>query len=152
MSVGDDHSRGATTATSPHVEKTWNPRLALLLSLVVPGAGQFYKGQKPWQISVTWFAVVIIGYLGLATRREWSLAHDGELTSLPGLMYHFVCIADAYMTDPNLSPVANAALTEEEEEADRLAGLARAEDRGERIGRAAAESLHRVRRRFRRWN
>lgn len=63
--------------------KRWEPAVAVLLSLIVPGLGQLYKGQAI--NGIVWFCVVILGYAMLL---------------VPGLILHLCCIAGAGMGDP----------------------------------------------------
>lgn len=55
-----------------------NPGVAAVLSLVIPGAGQMYKGQVG--NGVAWLIVVTLGYV---------------LFVVPGLVLHLVCIIGA---------------------------------------------------------
>src|SRR6185369_12062933 len=57
-----------------------SPGIAALLSLVVPGAGQFYAG-RPGS-AVMWFVCVAVGYLLI----------------IPGLFLHVLCIVSAAST------------------------------------------------------
>jgi hypothetical protein len=63
--------------------KRWEPAVAVLLSLIVPGLGQLYKGQAI--NGIVWFCIVILGYAMLL---------------VPGLILHLCCIAGAGMGDP----------------------------------------------------
>lgn len=63
--------------------RQWSPGIAAVLSLVIPGAGQMYKGQV--LNGLVWLGVVIIGYF---------------LFIVPGLVMHFFCIIGASMGDP----------------------------------------------------
>ena len=58
-----------------------SPVLAAALSIVVPGAGQIYKGQIA---GLAWLTATLLGYLFLI---------------VPGLILHIVCISDAYCGD-----------------------------------------------------
>lgn len=53
----------------------WNPGVAALLSLVIPGAGQMYKGNVSEGLG--WLIVVLIGYVAFI---------------VPGLILHAFCI------------------------------------------------------------
>ena len=55
----------------------------MLLSFLIPGLGQLYKGQLI--NGFIWFVVVIIGYIALI---------------VPGLILHLCCIGGAGMGDP----------------------------------------------------
>ena len=61
----------------------WNPGIAAVLSLVIPGAGQMYKGQVG--IGLVWLVAVFIGYV---------------LVLIPGLILHLICIINAASGDP----------------------------------------------------
>ena len=61
----------------------WNPVVAVLLSFLLPGLGQIYKGQV--LTGIVWFVVVVIGYAVLV---------------LPGLLLHVFCLIGAGMGDP----------------------------------------------------
>lgn len=61
----------------------WSPGLAAVLSFLVPGLGQLYKGQI--LNAIMWFFLVGIGYLALI---------------LPGLVLHFFCILGALSGNP----------------------------------------------------
>jgi TM2 domain-containing membrane protein YozV len=57
--------------------------IAALLSLIIPGAGQMYKGHVG--AGLVWLIVVVIGYVAFI---------------LPGLLLHFICILTAASTPP----------------------------------------------------
>lgn len=61
----------------------WSPGIAALLSFIIPGAGQLYKGQV--LNGVLWFVFVIIGYACFI---------------IPGLVLHLICIFGAASGDP----------------------------------------------------
>lgn len=67
----------------------WSPGVAALLSLVIPGAGQMYKGQI--FNGLFWLAVVVIGYFAMV---------------VPGIVLHLMCIVGAASgsapADPNV--------------------------------------------------
>jgi len=56
----------------------WNPAVAFLLSLLIPGLGQIYKGQA--LNGIVWFIVVILGYVAFI---------------VPGLVLHLCCVVGA---------------------------------------------------------
>ena len=56
----------------------WSPGIAAVLSLVIPGAGQMYKGQVG--AGLLWLFCVAVGYV---------------LLIAPGLVLHIVCIVNA---------------------------------------------------------
>lgn len=55
----------------------------LSLSVVIPGAGQMYKGQI--LNGLLWFALVAVGYAAFI---------------LPGVVLHLCCVTGASMGDP----------------------------------------------------
>jgi TM2 domain-containing membrane protein YozV len=61
----------------------WNGGIAALLSLIIPGAGQMYKGQVG--NGLVWLIFVAIGYFMLV---------------VPGLILHLFCIIGAASGDP----------------------------------------------------
>lgn len=63
--------------------KEWNPGVAALLSFVIPGAGQIYKGSIG--IGLLWLISVIAGYM---------------LMIFPGVILHIICIYKAYSGNP----------------------------------------------------
>lgn len=68
-------------------ERRWSPALAAVLSLLLPGLGQLYKGQL--LNAVAWFLLVGFGYLALV---------------LPGLVLHFFCVVGAASGNPWTAP------------------------------------------------
>jgi TM2 domain-containing membrane protein YozV len=56
----------------------WSPGVAAVLSLVIPGAGQMYKGSV--FSGLLWLLFVVIGY---------------ALMVIPGLILHIICIVSA---------------------------------------------------------
>ena len=66
----------------PKVQK-WSPGVAVILSILIPGAGQMYKGNV--LIGFLWLFFLLIGYI---------------LFVLPGLCLHLVCIISASIGDP----------------------------------------------------
>lgn len=63
--------------------RRWSPGIAALLSLVIPGAGQMYKGQVV--NGLAWLFFVVLGYVAFV---------------LPGLVLHVCCILGAASGDP----------------------------------------------------
>ena len=63
--------------------KKWNPGIAALLSLVIPGAGQMYKGNI--LRGMLWLFIIMLGY--------------GSLVIL-GLILHIICIITAGSGNP----------------------------------------------------
>src|SRR5262245_16292872 len=77
-----------TVVVQEAVERAWNPGVAAVLSLVIPGAGQIYKGRV--FSGLVWLVAVVVGYMMLIA---------------PGLILHLCCIiAAASGTPPMLSP------------------------------------------------
>lgn len=66
-----------------HVGPRWSPVVALILSLIVPGLGQLYKGQ--WINGFIWFVLVVIGYVCFV---------------VPGVILHVMCILGAARGNP----------------------------------------------------
>jgi TM2 domain-containing membrane protein YozV len=71
-----------TVINHPPVQR-WSPALAAVLSFLVPGLGQLYKGQ--FINAIVWFFLVGVGYLALI---------------LPGMLLHFFCIVGAASGNP----------------------------------------------------
>jgi TM2 domain-containing membrane protein YozV len=63
--------------------RRWSPGVAALLSFLIPGLGQMYKGQVI--NGLVWFIVVAVGYAFLI---------------IPGLVLHVCCVLGAAMGDP----------------------------------------------------
>lgn len=72
-----------SVGAQPTVQPKWNPGMAAVLSLVIPGAGQMYKGQV-WN-GIVWLIFVVIGYAAFV---------------VPGLFLHLFCIIVAASGDP----------------------------------------------------
>lgn len=71
----------APPATPP--AQTWSGAAAFLFSLLIPGAGQLYKGQP--LTAAVYFVIVIAGYVFFI---------------LPGLFFHAICLWDAASSEP----------------------------------------------------
>lgn len=65
-------------------QKTWNPGTAAVLSFVVPGTGQMYKGRIG--AGLVWLVGVCVGYVAFV---------------VPGMILHIACVYNAYSYDPN---------------------------------------------------
>jgi TM2 domain-containing membrane protein YozV len=65
-------------------DRKWSPGVAALLSLLIPGVGQAYKGQVV--NGIAWFVMVVVGYL---------------LLILPGIILHLCCIIGAASGNPS---------------------------------------------------
>ena len=63
--------------------KRWSRLVAAILSLIIPGLGQMYKGQV--FNGLAWLVIVIIGYVAFI---------------IPGIVLHLCCILGAIMGDP----------------------------------------------------
>jgi hypothetical protein len=61
----------------------WDPEVATLLSVIIPGAGQMYKGQI--SNGVAWFCLTAVGYLLI----------------LPGVLFHICCVIGASTGRPD---------------------------------------------------
>jgi len=59
-------------------QRSWSPGIAALLSLILPGAGQMYKGRVV--AGLLWLFFVVAGYL---------------LFIIPGAILHLICIFNA---------------------------------------------------------
>ena len=59
-------------------ENDWQPGVAAVLSLVIPGAGQIYKGRIG--AGLVWLICTVLGYVALV---------------LPGIIIHIICIVNA---------------------------------------------------------
>ncbi|QSQ20716.1 hypothetical protein JY651_36615 [Pyxidicoccus parkwayensis] len=59
-------------------ERRFNPLIAGVLSVVIPGLGQLYKGQL--FRAVVWFCAVSAGYF---------------LLVVPGIIFHVLCVVGA---------------------------------------------------------
>jgi len=66
---------------APH-QRRWHKGTAMAFSLLIPGAGQLYKGQLI--NGLVWFIIVVIGYVPLV---------------IPGIVLHLLCILGAGMGD-----------------------------------------------------
>jgi TM2 domain-containing membrane protein YozV len=64
-------------------QRKWSPGVAALLSFIIPGAGQMYKGHV--FSGLFWLVAVVIGYFMLV---------------IPGLILHLICIVAAASGDP----------------------------------------------------
>ncbi len=78
------HVSGKTVIVQQQSQPAWSPGIAAILSLVIPGAGQMYKGQVA--NGIVWLIVVVMGYVAFI---------------VPGLFLHLCCIIGASMGNPN---------------------------------------------------
>jgi len=72
----------------------WNAGIAAVLSLIIPGAGQIYKGRLG--AGIAWFILVAVGYGISATFA--SLV--GPFAFLIGIFLHLCCVVSASRGDP----------------------------------------------------
>jgi hypothetical protein len=77
------HIHNTNVQHAYHPTKRWSPGAAALLSLLLPGLGQMYKGQPI--NGLVWLVVVIVGYAMLI---------------LPGAVLHLCCVLGAASGDP----------------------------------------------------
>ncbi len=70
-------------SSKPSPTNTWNPGIAALLSLLLPGAGQMYKGQVG--TGIVWLVLTLLSY---------------SLCILPGIILHICCIIGAANSQP----------------------------------------------------
>ena len=80
---GHPITRQVVVVANETSQPKWNPGIAAVLSLVIPGAGQMYKGQVG--NGFVWLIVVIAGYVFLI---------------IPGLVLHICCVVGAASGDP----------------------------------------------------
>lgn len=64
-------------------QRQWSPGIAAVLSFLIPGMGQMYKGQI--FNGLLWLIIVAVGYFFLI---------------IPGLVLHLICIIAATTGDP----------------------------------------------------
>ncbi len=69
---------GPVLSPQPNFQREWKPGIAALLSLIIPGAGQIYKGKV--LAGLIWLFAVAVGYFFLI---------------IPGIMLHLICIFSA---------------------------------------------------------
>ena len=74
------------TLRQSRMPQAWNPGVAAVLSLVIPGAGQMYKGQVG--AGFGWPIGTVAGYCVFV---------------IPGLILHITCIVKAYSDIPKKS-------------------------------------------------
>ena len=63
---------------APSIQRSWSPGIAAVLSFVIPGLGQIYRGQV--LAGILWFIFVVGGYF---------------LFIIPGIFLHLICIFSA---------------------------------------------------------
>ncbi len=72
-------------------QRQWSPGVAAVLSLIIPGAGQMYRGQI--MEGIFWLIFVVVGYAFFV---------------VPGIALHIYCIVKAYETVKPKQPVVKA--------------------------------------------
>lgn len=72
----------ASVVRAPQAQ--WSPGVAAVLSLVIPGAGQMYKGQVG--AGFAWLLGTAFAYL---------------LLIVPGIIVHIICVVNAASGSPN---------------------------------------------------
>jgi TM2 domain-containing membrane protein YozV len=72
-----------TTINHIHQKPTWSPGTARLLSFLIPGVGQIYKGKV--MSGIIWLILTTLGYIFLI---------------FPGIVLHILCIINAGKGDP----------------------------------------------------
>ena len=70
-------------------QQKWNPGVAAVMSLLIPGTGQMYKGQIG--VGIAWLIAVPLGYVAFV---------------LPGVILHITCIFNAYSSNPTKDKVS----------------------------------------------
>ncbi|MEQ1909225.1 MAG: hypothetical protein ABMA15_10410 [Vicinamibacterales bacterium] len=143
-----------TATASELVKRAWSPLLASVLSLVLPGAGQVYKRQIFF--GLIWLISAVLAYAGFFDlfRGLFDFRPTPRRYLSPfelGGVIHLLCVADAALSDPQSEAQQAMASTEQQDELERAAGLARAEERGERLGRTAAQAVFKLRKMLRMW-
>ncbi len=83
INVVNHNTAHAQAFVSGRGHKRWSPIVAFLLSFIIPGLGQLYKGQ--FLNAIVWFVLVIVGYAALI---------------VPGVVLHVCCMIGAAMGDP----------------------------------------------------
>jgi TM2 domain-containing membrane protein YozV len=68
-----------------HAHPRPNDTVAAVLSLVIPGAGQIYKGRIA--MGIAWLVLTVLGYLTLL---------------VPGMLLHFICVFQAFGMEPSI--------------------------------------------------
>jgi TM2 domain-containing membrane protein YozV len=79
----DQTLRQERAASPVPQQKTWNPGTAAVLSFVIPGTGQMYKGRI--LAGLVWLFGVGVGYVAFV---------------VPGVILHIACVYNAYSYDP----------------------------------------------------
>jgi hypothetical protein len=79
----DQTLRLERTAPPVPLQKAWNPGTAAVLSFVIPGTGQMYKGRI--LAGLCWLVGVAVGYVAFV---------------VPGVVLHIACVYNAYSYDP----------------------------------------------------
>jgi hypothetical protein len=82
---------GSTVIVQQTPIRAWSPGVAAVLSLIIPGAGQMYKGNV--LLGFFWLVVVAFGYV---------------LFIVPGLFLHFLCVVTAPLGNPYVKSASPA--------------------------------------------
>lgn len=93
-----DQSLRQARMPSQAPKQGWNAGIAAVLSLVIPGAGQMYKGQV--SAGIWWLIGVAAGYSAFI---------------VPGVILHIACIYNAYSHDPTRTAEAKPPFAEPRE-------------------------------------
>ena len=78
-----DKAMRAHNQTPAMPKQQWVPGIAALLSFLIPGAGQVYKGNV--LRGILWFLFACLGY---------------AIFTFPGIILHVICIFMAYSGNP----------------------------------------------------
>jgi TM2 domain-containing membrane protein YozV/predicted RNA-binding Zn-ribbon protein involved in translation (DUF1610 family) len=79
----DADARPVQPVAMASLQREWSPGIAALLSFIIPGAGQLYKGNIV--SGLLWFVATGVGYVAFV---------------VPGLILHVICIFAAASGDP----------------------------------------------------
>ena len=91
----DEPLRALLTANA---QPRWNPGIAAVLSLAVPGAGQLYKYQV--ELGFRWFKIVVGVYI-LGVFIHGLTYSSASLIFFIGLVLHLGCVYDAAKNSGN---------------------------------------------------
>jgi TM2 domain-containing membrane protein YozV len=83
MRSQNEQQKAQISAAANPAQRKWSPGVAALLSFLIPGAGQMYKGDVG--TGLIWLIVTIVGYF---------------MFLIPGIIAHLVCIVSASSGDP----------------------------------------------------
>lgn len=77
-------AKNANVSQTINKQKSWNPALALILSIFLPGLGHLYK--RKVISGIIWFIIVVIGYI---------------MFIVPGIILHILCIISSAIGNTN---------------------------------------------------